>query len=171
MSSLWAILDLFDECPETEEEKGPSSRKIHLEYEPSSKIKVTFPVNEGSLHDSGVSQEFVPICELLPHKKVVYLYGLIVVIMFKVEPQSTHTPKTHLNIMLGCPHCDHHVWSTNAWVKHVHTHHPELPMFIEMKLEYVSPSESTGFRGNCYPTGSTNYKCSEIKYVHLVDVS
>ena len=44
--------------------------------------------------------------------------------------------------MLGYPHCDHHVWSTNAWVKHVCTCHPELPMFIEMKLEHVTAAES-----------------------------
>ena len=44
--------------------------------------------------------------------------------------------------MLGCPHCDHHVWSTDAWVKHVCIHYPELPMCIEMKLEHVFPSES-----------------------------
>ena len=44
--------------------------------------------------------------------------------------------------MLGHPHCDHHVWYTDAWVKHVCTHHPELPMFIEMKLEHVTPAES-----------------------------
>ena len=25
---------------------------------------------------------------------------------------------------------------------HVHTHYPELPMFIEMKLEPVTPAES-----------------------------
>ena len=35
-SGLWDILeDLFNECPETEEEEGPPSKKIHLEYEPS----------------------------------------------------------------------------------------------------------------------------------------
>ena len=45
--------------------------------------------------------------------------------------------------MLGCPHCDHHVWSTDAWVKHVHHCHSELPMFLELKLEQISPAEST----------------------------
>ena len=44
--------------------------------------------------------------------------------------------------MLGCPHCNHHVWSTDAWLKDVHTNHPRLPMFIEMKLEHVTPAES-----------------------------
>ena len=45
--------------------------------------------------------------------------------------------------MLDCPHCDHHVWSTDAWVRHVHHHQLELPMFHELKLEQVSPAEST----------------------------
>ena len=158
-SSLWDILgDLFNECPETEEEGSPPSKKIHLEDEPSSspvlsapkthtlplsKIDVAFPINEGSLHDSGISQEFLPICEQLPHRKAIYLCG--VNCGYHAQSRAivcTHTGKTHLNIMLGCPHCDHHVWSTNAWVKHVCTHHPEIPMFIEMKSEHVSPSES-----------------------------
>ena len=47
--------------------------------------------------------------------------------------------------MLGCPHCDHHVWSTDARVKHVHNCHSELLMFLELKLEQVSPAESTKF--------------------------
>ena len=45
--------------------------------------------------------------------------------------------------MLGCLHCDHHVWSTDAWVKHVQHYHSELPMFLELKLEQISPVEST----------------------------
>ena len=45
--------------------------------------------------------------------------------------------------MLGCTHCDHNVWSTGAWVKHAHHHDLELPMFLELKLEQVSPAEST----------------------------
>ena len=76
-SSLWDILeDLFDEIPEVEEEEGPPSKKIHLEDEPSTssdpsdpklsttpspKIEIIFPINEGSLHDSGISQEYLPI--------------------------------------------------------------------------------------------------------------
>ena len=49
--------------------------------------------------------------------------------------------------MLGCTHCDHHMWSTDAWAKHVHTHHPKLPSFIEMKLEPVTPVESSEVLG------------------------
>ena len=90
-SSLWDILeDSFDEHPETEEEEGPPSKKIHFEDEPStssdlsapkphtilsSKIKVAFPINEGSFYDSGLSQEFLPIHEQLPHGKAIYLCG------------------------------------------------------------------------------------------------
>ena len=44
--------------------------------------------------------------------------------------------------MLGCPHCEHKVWSTDVWAKHIYTHHPGLPMFVEMKLECVTPEES-----------------------------
>ena len=29
----------------------------------------------------------------------------------------------------------------DAWIKYVYTHHPKLPMFIEMKLEHVTPEE------------------------------
>ena len=52
----------------------------------------------------------------------VHLYkGLII---------CTHTHKDHLNTMLGCPYCNHHMWFTVAWVKHVVTHHTKLPMFF-----------------------------------------
>ena len=117
-SGLWDILeDLFDEHPETEEDKGPPSKKIHSEDEystssdlsapkphtiPSSKIEVVFPINEGSLHDSGTGQELLPIHQQLPHRKAVYLCGF----NCGYHAQSrvtvcTHTCKTHLNIMLG----------------------------------------------------------------------
>ena len=62
-SGLWDILeDLFNECPETEEEEGAPFKKIHLEDEPStssdpldsnpptipsSKIKTVFPIKLG----------------------------------------------------------------------------------------------------------------------------
>ena len=59
--------------------------------------------------------------------------------MFKVELPLVHTYKEYLNPMLGCPH----VWPTYAWVKHVCHHHSELPMFLELKLEQISPAEST----------------------------
>ena len=45
--------------------------------------------------------------------------------------------------MLGCTHCDHHVWSTDAWIRHVHHCHSELPIFLELKLEQTLPAEST----------------------------
>ena len=44
--------------------------------------------------------------------------------------------------MMGCPHCEHHVWSTDAWTKHIHTHHPGLLIFVEMKSEDASHEES-----------------------------
>ena len=136
-SGLWDILeDLFDECPETEEEEGPPSKKIHLEDEPftssdplnskppttpSSEIEIIFPIKESSIHDSGISQEFLPIHEQLPHRKAVYLCGFNCAYHTQSTTMlCTHTCKVHLNIMLGCPHCDHHVWCTDAWVKHVH---------------------------------------------------
>ena len=45
--------------------------------------------------------------------------------------------------MLGCHHSDHHIWSTDASIKHVCHHHSELPMFLELKLEQILPAEST----------------------------
>ena len=45
--------------------------------------------------------------------------------------------------MLGCPHCDNRVWSTDAWVKHICHCHLELPMFLELKLQQILPAEST----------------------------
>ena len=42
---------------------------------PSSKIEINFPINEGSLHDSGISQEFLPIHEQAPHRTAFYLCG------------------------------------------------------------------------------------------------
>ena len=159
-SSLWDILEgLFAETPEVEEEEeGPPSNKVWLEDEPSTssdhlelklpttpspKIEITFPINEGSLHDSGISQEYVPIQEQLPHRKAVYLCRFQCTYYAQSRATiCTHTHKEHLNTMLGCPHCDHLMWSTDAQVKHVHIHHPKLPMFIEMELEDVTPAES-----------------------------
>ena len=166
---------MFDEIPEAEEEKGPPPKKIQLEDEPStssdpsepklpstpsSKTEITFPVNEGSLHDSGRNQEYLPIQEQLPHRKSVYLCGF----QCRYCAQSratvcTHPQNEHLNTMLGCPHCDHHVWSTDAWVKHVHTHHPELPMFIEMEVRACNTCRiCRSFGGTCNLLSSTRYK-------------
>ena len=44
--------------------------------------------------------------------------------------------------MLGCSHCEHHVWSTDAWAKHICMHHSGLPMFVEENLECAIPEES-----------------------------
>ena len=140
-SGLCDILeDFFDECPETEEEEGQPSKKIYLEDEPStssdpsapkpptipsSKIEVTFPINEGSLQESGISHKFLPIGEQLPYRKAIYLCGFNCGHCAQSRATVfTHTCKRHLNIMLGCPHYDHHVWSTDAWVKHVCTCYP-----------------------------------------------
>ena len=64
--------------------------------------------------------EISPIHEQLPLTEAVYLCAF----NCDYHAQSratvcTHTCKDHLNTMLGCPHCDCHVWSTDAWVKHV----------------------------------------------------
>ena len=100
-------------------------------------------MSKASHHDLGISLEFLTIHEQLPYRKVVCLCA------FNCDYHAqnratvcTHIHKEHLNTMLGCPHCNHHVWSTNTWVKHVKHHHPELPMFLELKLEHVSSVES-----------------------------
>ena len=113
---LWDILeDLFDELAGFEEEEGPPSKEIPMEDEPStssdpldpkllttpsSKIKITFPINEGSLHESGINQEFLPIREQLPHRKAVYLCGFQCVYCTQSRATvCTHTHKEHLNTM------------------------------------------------------------------------
>ena len=65
---------------EAEEERRPPSKKCHPEDEPStsdsgqaaptptdSDLKVAFPMNGGSLHDSGINKEYLPVWEQLPH--------------------------------------------------------------------------------------------------------
>ena len=118
-SILWEILEyLFDKCPEAKEEEGPPSKKIHLEDEPStisdpsdpklptapsSKIKIAFPLNESSLHDSDINQEYLPFHKQLPHRKGVYLCGFQC--RYCAQSRATdyiHPHKEHLNIMLGC---------------------------------------------------------------------
>ena len=125
-SGLWDILeDLFAECSESKEEEGPPSKKIHQENElstssdpskstpptaPSSKISIS--INEESLHDSGISQEFSPIHEQLPHSKAVYLCAFNCGYCTQSRATvCTHTVKEHLNLntILGSAHCDHHV--------------------------------------------------------------
>ena len=102
-----------------------------------------FPMYEGPLHDSGISQEYLPVWQQLPHSKAIYLCTF----WCGYHAQSratvcTRTCKEHLNTMLGCPHCEHCVWSTGAWAKHIQTHHTGFPLFMEMKLECVTPKES-----------------------------
>ena len=88
-SDLWDILeDLFMKHFESGKEEGPPSKKICQEEEPPTSFnpskstpptapssEIAIPINEGSLHDSGISQEFLPICEQLPHRKAIYLCG------------------------------------------------------------------------------------------------
>ena len=127
-SSLWDVL--FDEIPEFEEEEGPPSKKIYLEDEPSTnsdpldpkpsatplpKIEIIFPINEGSLHESGISQGYLPIWEQLLHRKAVHLCGFQC--GYHMQSRATictYTNKEHLNTMLGCPYCDHHMWSAEC---------------------------------------------------------
>ena len=100
-------------------------------------------MSESSLHDSGISLEFLPICEQLPHGKAVYLCAFDC--GYHAQSRATvctHICKKHLNTMLSCPHCNHHVWSTGTWVKHVEHCHPGLPMFLELKLVQVFSAES-----------------------------
>ena len=103
-SGLWDTLkDLFAECSESKEEEGPPSKMICQENEPSTSSdplkstpptapssKIAIPINEGSLHDSGISQEFLPFHEQLPQRKGVYLWLLIVVIVLNVELLFVH---------------------------------------------------------------------------------
>ena len=71
---------------------------------PCTKAKIIFPMNEDSLHDSGIIREYLPVCEQLLHSKAVYLCGFCC----GCHGQSratlcTHTCKEHLNTILGCP--------------------------------------------------------------------
>ena len=75
---LWEFLgNLFGEVSKAEEEEGPPSKKSKPEDKsstsasgssaptltdtPSTKAKVIFPINEGSIHDSGIAQEYLPV--------------------------------------------------------------------------------------------------------------
>ena len=73
--------------------------------------------------------------------------------------------------MLGCPHCDHHVWSTDVWVKHVCTHHPKLLMFIEIKLEHVPPAESADILEALVPSQGLPYtSVQKVKNISLTSL-
>ena len=117
----------------------PPVPPVHLCLPPTSilstKSQIVFPMNEGSLHDSGITSEYLPVWEQLPHCKAVYLCGFHC--GYHTQSRATvctHTCKEHLNIMLVCPQCDHCVCFTDAWAKHILTCHPSFPMFTEMKL-------------------------------------
>ena len=72
--------NVFAECSEFKEEEGPPSKKICHEDEPSISSEpskstpstapssnIVIPINYGSLHDSGISQELLLIHEELTH--------------------------------------------------------------------------------------------------------
>ena len=74
---LWEFLeDLFGEVSAVEEEEGPPSKKSQPEDEPSTSAFGSsaptltdtllaslkfFPMNDGSLLDSGITQEYLPV--------------------------------------------------------------------------------------------------------------
>ena len=93
-SGLWDILeDLFEECSGSEEEESAPSKKTHLEDEPSTSsgpststpssvpsINTIIPMNEGSLHDSGISLEFLPILSNCLTEKP-FIFALLIVVV------------------------------------------------------------------------------------------
>ena len=79
------------------------------------KPTVIFPMNESSLHDSGIKPEYLHVHEKLPNNKAIYLCGFQC--GYWTQSRATDCTlicKEHLHIMLGCPCCKHHVWSTDA---------------------------------------------------------
>ena len=93
-------------------------------------------MNKSSLHNSGIKPEYLPVHEKLPHNKAIFPCGFHC--CYHAQNRTTvctHIHKEDLHVMLGCPYCEHHVWSTDPWAKPICTHHPGLPMFVEMKLE------------------------------------
>ena len=92
---------------------------------------------------SGISQEYLLTRVQLPYRKAVYLCSFQCGYHAQIRATiCTHTRQEHLKTMLGHPHCDPHMWSTDVWIRHIHTHYPRLPTFIEMKLKHVTPEES-----------------------------
>ena len=74
------------ECSDSEEEESTPPKNSCQEDEPStssesskstpssaSSFNMVIPMSEGSLHHSGISLEFLLICEQLPHRKAIYL--------------------------------------------------------------------------------------------------
>ena len=108
LKNLWSreiLEDLFDKLTECEEEEGPPCKKIHLEDKPStsshpldptlpttpsSKIEIAFPINEGSLHDSGISQDFYPFKSSCPTEKQFISVVFNVDIVLRAEPLFVH---------------------------------------------------------------------------------
>ena len=163
MGFVGLLDDLFGEMSEAEKEGSPLSKRSQSEDEPSTsgsgpsvlnststipqpaptKTTVIFLMNESSLPNSGIKPEYFPVHEKLPHHNAIYLCGFHC--GYSAQSRATvctHIHKEHLHSMLGCPHCEHCVWPTDAWAKHIHTHHPCFPMFVEVKLECVTPEES-----------------------------
>ena len=148
-SALWDLLeDLFGKMSEAEEEESPPSKRNQSKDKPSTsclapsvltsastipqpaptKTTVIFPMKKSSLHSSGLKPEYLPVHEKLTHNKAIYLCGFYC--GYNAQSRATvctHICKEHLHIMLGCPHCEHCVWSTDAWAKHIYTHHLVFP--------------------------------------------
>ena len=82
-SDLWDLQEgIFGEISKTEGQRSPPPKRSHSEDEPptrgsspslptsisnitqpvSPKITVIFPMNESSLHDSGIKPEYLPVC-------------------------------------------------------------------------------------------------------------
>ena len=115
---------IFTECSDSEEEESPPPKKSHQEDEPSTNTEpskstpstdpsfnMVIAMSEGSLHDLGISLEFLLIHEQLPHRKAIYVCAFNC--GYHAQSRATaciHTHMEHLNTFLGCPQCDHHVW-------------------------------------------------------------
>ena len=89
-SDLWHLLEnLFNKMSEVGEERSPPPKRSHSEDQSSTsglglsvftstsnvqqpvsiKSTVIFLINKGSLHDSGIKPEYLPVHEELPHNK------------------------------------------------------------------------------------------------------
>ena len=80
----------------------------------------------------------------------------------------THNSKECLHTMLCCPHCDHHVWSTDAWVKHVYTHHSQAPNVHWNEARTCNTCRiCRSLGGTCNFPRPTRYKCSKVKNISL----
>ena len=105
--------ELFMECSDSEEEESPPPKKSHQEDEPTTSSKpskstpssapsfnMVIPMSESSLHDSGISLEFLLIREQLPYRKAIYLCAFNCGYCAQSRDNAcTHTHKEHLNTM------------------------------------------------------------------------